>query len=54
VGELGRRLINDTELRERLETIPCPFGGGRATEPITRGATLPALTKLVTANAALQ
>jgi UDP-N-acetylglucosamine 2-epimerase (non-hydrolysing) len=32
VGELGRRLINDTGLSERLEAIPCPFGDGLAGE----------------------
>jgi UDP-N-acetylglucosamine 2-epimerase len=36
VGELGRRLISDPGLRERLEAIPCPFGDGRASERITR------------------
>jgi UDP-N-acetylglucosamine 2-epimerase (non-hydrolysing) len=36
VGELGRRLISDRGLRERLEAIPCPFGDGRASERITR------------------
>ena len=37
VGELGRRLINDTELSERLEVIPCPFGDGLASERIRNG-----------------
>jgi UDP-N-acetylglucosamine 2-epimerase (non-hydrolysing) len=36
VGELGRRLINDTGLRERLEGTPCPFGDGLASERIIR------------------
>ena len=36
VGELGRRLISDPGLRERLEAIPCPFGDGLASERITR------------------
>ena len=35
IGELGRQLIGDPELRERLEAIPCPFGDGRASERIT-------------------
>jgi UDP-N-acetylglucosamine 2-epimerase (non-hydrolysing) len=35
VGELGRQLISDPGLRERLEAIPCPFGDGLASERIT-------------------
>ena len=35
IGDLGRQLIGDPELRERLEAIPCPFGDGRASERIT-------------------
>ncbi len=35
VGELGRRLIGDPGLRERLEAIPCPFGDGLASQRIT-------------------
>jgi hypothetical protein len=36
MGELGRRLINDRGLTERLEAIPCPFGDSLASERITR------------------
>jgi UDP-N-acetylglucosamine 2-epimerase (non-hydrolysing) len=35
IGELGRRLISDPGLAERLAAIPCPFGDGRASERIT-------------------
>jgi UDP-N-acetylglucosamine 2-epimerase (non-hydrolysing) len=34
VGALGRRLISDERLGERLAAIPCPFGDGRASERI--------------------
>jgi UDP-N-acetylglucosamine 2-epimerase (non-hydrolysing) len=35
IGELGRRLISNPGLAERLAAIPCPFGDGRASERIT-------------------
>jgi UDP-N-acetylglucosamine 2-epimerase (non-hydrolysing) len=34
IGELGRRLIGDEGLSERLAAIPCPFGDGKASERI--------------------
>jgi len=34
IGELGRKLISDEGLGERLAAIPCPFGDGKATERI--------------------
>jgi len=38
IGELGRQLISDQHLSERLAGIPCPFGDGRASERIARCA----------------
>jgi UDP-N-acetylglucosamine 2-epimerase (non-hydrolysing) len=35
VGELGRQLISDQGLSERLSAIPCPYGDGKASERIT-------------------
>jgi UDP-N-acetylglucosamine 2-epimerase (non-hydrolysing) len=35
LGELGRTLIADTVLAERLAAVPCPYGDGRASERIT-------------------
>jgi UDP-N-acetylglucosamine 2-epimerase (non-hydrolysing) len=35
ISHLGRRLISDESLGERLGAIPCPFGDGRASERIT-------------------
>jgi len=34
IGELGRQLISDEGLGERLARIPCPFGDGKASERI--------------------
>jgi UDP-N-acetylglucosamine 2-epimerase (non-hydrolysing) len=34
IGDLGRTLINDQVLAERLADIPCPFGDGKASERI--------------------
>ena len=34
IGDLGRQLISDTGLEERLASIPCPFGDGKASERI--------------------
>jgi UDP-N-acetylglucosamine 2-epimerase (non-hydrolysing) len=34
IGELGRQLISDTELADRLQAIPCPYGDGRASQRI--------------------
>ena len=34
IGELGRQLISDTLLGERLAQIPCPYGDGLASERI--------------------
>jgi UDP-N-acetylglucosamine 2-epimerase (non-hydrolysing) len=34
IGDLGRKLINDHGLGERLARIPCPFGDGEASERI--------------------
>jgi UDP-N-acetylglucosamine 2-epimerase (non-hydrolysing) len=34
IGELGRRLIGDDALSERLAAIPCPYGDGKASERI--------------------
>ena len=34
IGELGRQLISDTLLSERLAQIPCPYGDGLASERI--------------------
>lgn len=34
IGELGRQLISDEGLGERLAAIPCPFGDGKASERI--------------------
>jgi UDP-N-acetylglucosamine 2-epimerase (non-hydrolysing) len=36
IGELGRQLISDEGLGERLAVIPCPFGDGKASERIVR------------------
>jgi UDP-N-acetylglucosamine 2-epimerase (non-hydrolysing) len=35
IGELGRQLISDERLGERLSAIPCPYGDGKASERIT-------------------
>jgi UDP-N-acetylglucosamine 2-epimerase (non-hydrolysing) len=35
IGDVGRRLLADTGLTERLAQIPCPFGDGRASERIS-------------------
>jgi UDP-N-acetylglucosamine 2-epimerase (non-hydrolysing) len=35
IGHLGRQLINDEGLSERLAAIGCPFGDGKASERIT-------------------
>ncbi len=34
IGDLGRLLIADTGLADRLASIPCPFGDGKASERI--------------------
>jgi UDP-N-acetylglucosamine 2-epimerase (non-hydrolysing) len=34
IGEVGRRLIGDVGLAERLAGIPCPFGDGTASAQI--------------------
>lgn len=34
IADLGRRLIGDAGLHQRLAQIPCPFGDGKATERI--------------------
>jgi UDP-N-acetylglucosamine 2-epimerase (non-hydrolysing) len=34
IGEIGRELIADASLDERLSSIPCPFGDGTASEKI--------------------
>jgi UDP-N-acetylglucosamine 2-epimerase (non-hydrolysing) len=34
IGDLGRTLINDQGLAERLAAIPCPYGDGKASERI--------------------
>ena len=34
ISDLGRQLIGDEGLRERLATIPCPYGDGKASERI--------------------
>ncbi len=34
IGDLGRQLISDAGLADRLAHIPCPFGDGKATERI--------------------
>jgi len=34
IGTLGRQLISDQTLAERLAAIPCPFGDGKASERI--------------------
>ena len=34
IGDVGRQLIADERLAERLAGIPCPFGDGRASERI--------------------
>lgn len=34
IGHLGRRLIGDSKLGERLAHLPCPFGDGKASERI--------------------
>ena len=34
IGDLGRQLIGDEGLSERLAGIPCPFGDGTASERI--------------------
>jgi UDP-N-acetylglucosamine 2-epimerase (non-hydrolysing) len=38
VGEVGRRLIGDDSLAERLAGIPCPFGDGTASARIAAAA----------------
>mgnify|MGYP001324601644 CR=1 FL=1 len=35
ISDLGRQLINDPGLADRLARVPCPFGDGKATERIT-------------------
>jgi UDP-N-acetylglucosamine 2-epimerase (non-hydrolysing) len=35
IGELGRALIADAGLAQRLSAIPCPYGDGRASDRIT-------------------
>ena len=35
IGSIGRQLINDAGLTERLARLPCPFGDGRASQRIT-------------------
>jgi UDP-N-acetylglucosamine 2-epimerase (non-hydrolysing) len=35
ISDLGRQLIGDRGLRERLAAIPCPYGDGKASERIT-------------------
>ena len=35
IGDLGRQLIGDAGLGERLRQLPCPFGDGQASERIT-------------------
>jgi len=35
IGELGRQLIADEGLGERLSRIPCPYGDGKASQRIT-------------------
>jgi UDP-N-acetylglucosamine 2-epimerase (non-hydrolysing) len=35
ISDLGRQLIGDPGLDERLAAIPCPYGDGRASERIT-------------------
>jgi UDP-N-acetylglucosamine 2-epimerase (non-hydrolysing) len=34
ISDLGRQLIGDNGLSERLKTIPCPYGDGKASERI--------------------
>jgi UDP-N-acetylglucosamine 2-epimerase (non-hydrolysing) len=34
IGDLGRQLLADRSLSDRLNAIPCPFGDGRASERI--------------------
>jgi UDP-N-acetylglucosamine 2-epimerase (non-hydrolysing) len=34
IGELGRRLIGDDGLAERLAAVPCPYGDGTASQRI--------------------
>jgi UDP-N-acetylglucosamine 2-epimerase (non-hydrolysing) len=34
IGDLGRKLIGDAGLDERLASVPCPFGDGKASERI--------------------
>jgi UDP-N-acetylglucosamine 2-epimerase (non-hydrolysing) len=34
IGDLGRKLINEDGLGERLACVPCPFGDGKASERI--------------------
>jgi UDP-N-acetylglucosamine 2-epimerase (non-hydrolysing) len=36
LGDLGRQLITETGLAERLAALPCPFGDGKASERIAR------------------
>jgi UDP-N-acetylglucosamine 2-epimerase (non-hydrolysing) len=36
IGDLGRQLLNDSGLCQRLAAIPCPFGDGKASERIAR------------------
>ena len=35
IGSIGRQLINDAGLAERLARLPCPFGDGKASQRIT-------------------
>lgn len=36
IGDLGRQLLSDRGLDQRLADIPCPFGDGKASERIAR------------------
>jgi UDP-N-acetylglucosamine 2-epimerase (non-hydrolysing) len=38
LGKIGRELLSDPDLADRLAAIPCPFGDGTATEQITAAA----------------
>ena len=38
LGKVGRELLSDPDLAERLAAIPCPFGDGTASEQITAAA----------------
>jgi UDP-N-acetylglucosamine 2-epimerase (non-hydrolysing) len=35
IADLGRQLINDTGLTDRLARLPCPYGDGKASERIS-------------------